>query len=70
MPEAVALIDRIVEHGCQPNACTYGPVLNSICKSGNTDLALDLLKHMEAKVKLNVVHYSMVVDSLCTQPFQ
>ncbi|KAF3570555.1 hypothetical protein F2Q69_00060764 [Brassica cretica] len=68
VPEAVALIYRMVEHGCQPDACTYGPVLNSICKSGNTDLALDLLKHMEAKAKgieANVVTYNSLISSFC-----
>ncbi|CAN6902022.1 unnamed protein product [Brassica oleracea] len=60
VPEAVALIDRIVEHGCQPNACTYGPVLNSIFS------ALSLFNEMEAKgIEANVVTYNSLISSFC-----
>nr|VDD55960.1 unnamed protein product [Brassica oleracea] len=60
VPEAVALIDRMVEHGCQPNACTYGPVLNSIFS------ALSLFNEMEAKgIEANVVTYNSLISSFC-----
>ena len=42
--EMVALVDRMVAKGCQPNLVTYGAVVNGLCKRGEIDLALYILK--------------------------
>ena len=64
--ESMALIDRMMDNGCQPDEATYGPVTNRMCKSGNTASALDLLRKMEdRKVNPQVVTYSMIIDGLC-----
>uniref|UniRef100_A0A0D3DY07 Pentatricopeptide repeat-containing protein n=1 Tax=Brassica oleracea var. oleracea TaxID=109376 RepID=A0A0D3DY07_BRAOL len=34
--ESMALIDRMMDNGCQPDEATYGLVTNRMCKSGNT----------------------------------
>ncbi|KAL0710646.1 hypothetical protein Bca4012_017624 [Brassica carinata] len=52
----------MVEKGCEPDLVTYGAVVNGVCKRGNIDLALILLKNME---KGSVVIYNTVIDGLC-----
>lgn len=62
----MALVDRLVAKGCQPNLVTYGAVVNGLCKRGEIDLALLLLKKMDkAKIEVNLVIYNTVIDGLC-----
>lgn len=62
----MALVDRMVEKECEPDVVTYGAVVNGVCKRGNVDLALVLLKNMDkGKIKVGVVIYTTVIDGLC-----
>ncbi|CAN7035600.1 unnamed protein product [Brassica rapa subsp. trilocularis] len=69
LSEAEALVDRMVEHGCQPDQFTYGPILNRICnlwKGGNYDEALSLFNEMEREgIKADVITYNSLIGGFC-----
>lgn len=70
--EARRLFDRMIELGCEPDIVTYGTLINGLCRTGNTRLALQLHHEMATgdcnssttKPKPNVFCYSTIIQSL------
>ncbi|MFS7928010.1 putative tetratricopeptide-like helical domain superfamily [Helianthus anomalus] len=51
---------------CEPDVVMYSTMIKGLCKVGNNDNAIGLLRLMEERgCKPNVVVYSTIVDSLC-----
>ncbi|KAM7462435.1 hypothetical protein LguiA_030556 [Lonicera macranthoides] len=65
--EAKNLFTNLVrENQIEPDVVTYGTVINGLCKSGNTKIAVELLRSMETlHFEADVYCYSMIIDSLC-----
>ncbi|CAI9277485.1 unnamed protein product [Lactuca saligna] len=76
--EGFAVLGYGFKHNILPNVCTFSTLLNGLvledrfskpkglCKSGNNDTAIALLKLMDEKgCKPNVVTYNTIIDSLC-----
>ncbi|KAM7462402.1 LOW QUALITY PROTEIN: hypothetical protein LguiA_030523 [Lonicera macranthoides] len=70
------LIKLVTEKQMKPDAVTYGTVINGLCKSGNTKIAIELLRSMETlnfeadtmivfEADTMVYWYNMIIDSLC-----
>ncbi|MFS7926441.1 putative tetratricopeptide-like helical domain superfamily [Helianthus anomalus] len=69
--------DRIIEAGrlfkklikqklCKPDVVMYSTMIKGLCKFGNNDIAIGLLRLMDERGwKPNVVVYSTIIDSLC-----
>ncbi|KAM7466417.1 hypothetical protein LguiB_013979 [Lonicera macranthoides] len=59
-------IKLLGEKQIKPTVVTYGAVMNGLCKSGNTKIAIELLKSMETlNFEADVYCYNMIIDSLC-----
>ncbi|KAF2298403.1 hypothetical protein GH714_023468 [Hevea brasiliensis] len=56
----------MVAGGYQPNVRTYNVIVNALCKSGKTNVAIELLKGMgERGCEPDVVTYNAIMDALC-----
>ncbi|XP_071914368.1 pentatricopeptide repeat-containing protein At5g25630-like [Coffea arabica] len=69
VPEAQELFKKIIkEKLCKPNETMLGIVIDGLCKAGNTQTAIDLLRAMEKRgrpCKPTAIIYNTVIDSLC-----
>ncbi|CAH1412615.1 unnamed protein product [Lactuca virosa] len=65
--KAERLFKKLIKEAlCEPNAIMYSIMIKGLCKSGNNDTAIALLKLMDEKgCKPNVVTYNTIIDSLC-----
>ncbi|KAM7462407.1 hypothetical protein LguiA_030528 [Lonicera macranthoides] len=60
------LIKLVTKKQIDPNAATYGTVINGLYKSGNSKIAIELLSIMETfNFEADVYCYNMIIDSLC-----
>ncbi|GJT42844.1 hypothetical protein Tco_0951559 [Tanacetum coccineum] len=51
---------------CEPNVVMYNTMIKGLCKIGNNNIAIQLLRLMDEKgCKPNVVTYNTIIDSLC-----
>uniref|UniRef100_A0A251SX14 Putative pentatricopeptide repeat protein n=1 Tax=Helianthus annuus TaxID=4232 RepID=A0A251SX14_HELAN len=51
---------------CEPDVVMYSTMIKGLCKFGNNDIAIGLLRLMDERgCKPNVVIYSTIIDSLC-----
>nr|KAJ0215052.1 hypothetical protein LSAT_V11C300146570 [Lactuca sativa] len=56
----------IKEELCEPDTIMYTTMIKGLCKFGNNDTAIALLKLMDRSgCKRNVVTYNTIIDSLC-----
>ncbi|KAL7608846.1 hypothetical protein Lser_V15G13647 [Lactuca serriola] len=60
------LFKKLIKEGvCEPNAIMYNTTIKGLCRFGNNDTNVALLKLMEGRgCKPNVVTYSIIIDSL------
>ncbi|KAJ0478474.1 putative tetratricopeptide-like helical domain superfamily [Helianthus annuus] len=65
--EAERLFKKLIKHKlCEPNVVMYSTMIKGLCKFGNNDIAIRLLRLMDERCcKPNVVAYNTVIDSLC-----
>ncbi|KAJ0694712.1 putative tetratricopeptide-like helical domain superfamily [Helianthus annuus] len=65
--EAERLFKKLIKHKlCEPNVVIYSTMIKGLCKVGNNDIAVGLLRLMDERgCKPNVVVYSTIIDSLC-----
>ncbi|KAJ0716910.1 putative tetratricopeptide-like helical domain superfamily [Helianthus annuus] len=65
--DAERLFKKLIKHKlCEPNVVMYSTMIKGLCKVGNNDIAIGLLRLMDERgCKPNVVVYSTIIDSLC-----
>ncbi|XP_074287393.1 uncharacterized protein LOC141612496 isoform X2 [Silene latifolia] len=69
LPDAVKLLDvAVVKLGIQPSIVTYGTMVKGLCRTGDNERALHLLRQMNSDpegCKPNLIIYTTLIDSLC-----
>ena len=64
------MVDEMERKGHQPDAFTCGTMVNGLCKIGETDMAIRLLRNMEeGNFELDMTTYNTIIDSLGFEPF-
>ncbi|KAJ0716900.1 putative tetratricopeptide-like helical domain superfamily [Helianthus annuus] len=65
--EAERLFKKLIKQKlCEPDVVMYSTMIKGLCKFGNNDIAIGLLRLMDERgCKPNVVVYSTIIDSLC-----
>ncbi|KAM7462393.1 hypothetical protein LguiA_030514 [Lonicera macranthoides] len=62
------LVKLVTDKQIELDAVTYGTVINGLCKSGNTKIAMELLRSIETlnfEADKMLCCYNMIIDSLC-----
>lgn len=69
--KAFELLEVAKRHGCSLNTVLYSSLVNGLCKSGDTERAMELVKEMEIgdddEIRPNTVTYTSVVQRLCDE---
>ncbi|KAL9998488.1 putative tetratricopeptide-like helical domain superfamily [Helianthus debilis subsp. tardiflorus] len=65
--ETERLFKKLIKHKlCEPNVVTYSTMIKGLCKVGNNDIAIGLLRLMDERgCKPDTVVYNTIIDSLC-----
>ncbi|MFS7926439.1 putative tetratricopeptide-like helical domain superfamily [Helianthus anomalus] len=65
--QAERLFKKLIKQKlCEPDVVMYSTMIKGLCKFGNNDIAIALLRLMDERAcKPNVVVYSTIIDSLC-----
>ncbi|KAF6134092.1 hypothetical protein GIB67_035646 [Kingdonia uniflora] len=59
-------IEEAIENGHTCDVTTYGIIIDGLCKTGNVDQGIKLLKDMEkGNCKPNIHMHSAIIDGLC-----
>ena len=60
------LVDEMEKKGYEPDRFTCGTIVNGLCKIGETNVAINLLRKMErGNFVLDLTTYNTIIDSLC-----
>lgn len=63
---ALKLFEKMTEHGCTPDAITYGVLIAGLCKEGRLEQAQKLVDHMkESGFSLTEYIYNSVLKCCC-----
>ncbi|KAL9998494.1 putative tetratricopeptide-like helical domain superfamily [Helianthus debilis subsp. tardiflorus] len=65
--EAEILFKKLIKQKlCEPDVVMYSTMIKGLCKFGNNDIAIGLLRLMDERgCKPNTVVYNTIIDSLC-----
>ncbi|KAF5775243.1 putative tetratricopeptide-like helical domain superfamily [Helianthus annuus] len=65
--EAERLFKKLIKHKlCEPNVVMYSTMIKGLCKVGNNDIAIGLLRLMDERgYKPDTVVYNTIIYSLC-----
>ncbi|KAJ0478460.1 putative tetratricopeptide-like helical domain superfamily [Helianthus annuus] len=65
--EAKGFFKKLIKQKlCEPDVVMYSTMIKGLCKFGNNDIAIGLLRLMDQRgCNPNVVVYSTIIDSLC-----
>ncbi|KAL9998492.1 putative tetratricopeptide-like helical domain superfamily [Helianthus debilis subsp. tardiflorus] len=65
--ETERLFKKLIKHKlCEPNVVMHSTMIKGLCKVGNNDIAIGLLRLMDERgCKPDIYAYSTIIDSLC-----
>ncbi|KAJ0478475.1 putative tetratricopeptide-like helical domain superfamily [Helianthus annuus] len=65
--EAERLFKKLIKQKiCEPDVVTYSTMIKGLCKFGNNDIAIGLLRLMDERgCKPDIYAYATIIDSLC-----
>ncbi|KAJ0672737.1 putative tetratricopeptide-like helical domain superfamily [Helianthus annuus] len=65
--DAERLFKKLIKHKlCEPDVVTHNTMIKRLCKFGNNDIAIGLLRLMgERGCKPDIYAYNTIIDSLC-----
>ncbi|KAL6195337.1 hypothetical protein ACLB2K_030956 [Fragaria x ananassa] len=65
--EAAGIFSKMLQGGhCVPNVVTFGTIIKGLCRRGDNNAAIQLLRKMDERgCEANIVIYSTIIDGLC-----
>ncbi|KAM0069556.1 putative tetratricopeptide-like helical domain superfamily [Helianthus debilis subsp. tardiflorus] len=65
--QAERLFKKLIKHKlCEPDVVMYSTMIKGLCKFGNNDIAIGLLRLMDERgCKPDIYAYNTIIDSLC-----
>lgn len=63
--KAIDVLDEMPKFGCEPDAHTFGALLNALCKHDKVQEAIALFRDMEIRFPPNLKNYTVLLNGLC-----
>ncbi|KAG0497232.1 hypothetical protein HPP92_001923 [Vanilla planifolia] len=66
MPEALRMLDEMLDHGCIPDLVTYNTMLNGLCKEGRlSDADMLFREMMERRISPDFFSFTTLIHGYC-----
>jgi len=63
--KAIDVLDEMPKFGCEPDAHTFGALLNALCKHDKVQEAIALFGDMKIRFPPNLKNYTILLNGLC-----
>lgn len=63
--KAIDVLDEMPKFGCEPDAHTFGALLDALCKHDKVQEAIELFVDMKTRFPRNLKNYTVLLNGLC-----